>query len=141
MRIEETKIFLFCLDESLFIQKFKQNISHLVLTINDDITTAHMLEQTTNIYARIFILFPNLTHFEFDLEDTCGLSPTPFNHSPSTSCYSSSIIYLRVQLDCLDDCLYLLDGRLSQLHTFIVEVSRMRYPSMIRNKTVKKLLI
>jgi hypothetical protein len=122
----------------LFIQKFQRNISHLTLIINDDITNVNMLEQVTNIYTRIFILFPNLTHFEFDLEDTCGLSPSPRWHSSSTSCYSSSIIYLSVKLDNIDDCLYLLDGRLSQLHTFIVEISYINYSSMISKKMVKK---
>ncbi len=122
----------------MFIKKFQRNISHLTLIINDDITNVDMMEQLTNIYTRIFILFPNLTHFEFDLEDTCGLSPSPCYHSPSTSCYSSSIVYLRVQLDDLDDCLYLLDGRLNQLHTFIVEVEYMLSLTMIHNNTVKK---
>jgi hypothetical protein len=96
-----------------------------------------MCNLVTNVYARIFVIFPNLTHLEFDLKHTCGLSPSPFYQLPSTSCYSSNIIYLRVKVDCLDDCLYLLDGRLSQLHTFIVEVSRMLYSPMIHNKTVK----
>jgi hypothetical protein len=125
------------LDESLFVHKFKHNISHLTFKINDDITNEYKLNLVTKVYARIFVIFTNLIHLEFDLEDTCGLLPSPFYQLPSTSCYSSSIVYLHVEVDCLEDCLYLLDGRLSQLHTFIVKVGYMSRSSMIGNKTVK----
>ncbi|CAF4198518.1 unnamed protein product, partial [Rotaria sordida] len=36
-----------------------------------------------------------------------------------------------------DDCLCLLDGRLSQLHTFIVQVNYIEDTSIIINNTVK----
>jgi hypothetical protein len=137
----ENRIFSFIfrvhLDESLFIHKVKYNISHVTFKIHDYITTEYMWNLVTNIYAHIYVALPNLTHLEFDLEDTCGFPPTPFCKLPTTSCYSSRISYLRIRVYSLDDCLYLLDGRLSQLHTFIVEVDHMRYCDMTYNKTVR----
>jgi hypothetical protein len=97
-----------CLEESLFIKKFQGNISHLSLTISDDIMSVDKWNLVTNIFGRIFVLFPSVTHLEFDLDDTCALSPGPTYHFPSSpACYSSSIIYLRVEV-------YSFDGRLNQ---------------------------
>jgi len=72
-----------CLDESLFIQKFKGNISYLSFTISDDI----MSVDKWNLVTNIFVLFPNLSHLEFDLDDTCALSPGPTYNLPSIPCY------------------------------------------------------
>ncbi|CAF4952804.1 unnamed protein product, partial [Rotaria sp. Silwood1] len=44
---------------------------------------------------------------------------------------SSNIAYLRMKMHYFDDCLYLLDGRLSQLHTFIVDLNHIHEPSAI----------
>ncbi|CAF4897937.1 unnamed protein product, partial [Rotaria sp. Silwood1] len=50
-------------------------------------------------------------------------SPKAFIDLPSRTCYSSNIIYLNVRLNDFNDCLCLLNGYLSQLHTFIVEIA------------------
>jgi hypothetical protein len=78
----------------------------LAFTINDDITSEDKWNLVTNVFGRIFVLFPNLTHLEFDLEDTCAFPPALIYHLPSTACYSSSIIYLRVEVYSFGDCLY-----------------------------------
>lgn len=71
----------------------------------------------------------------------------------STTCVSSSISHLRIKLHNFDDCLCLLDGRLNQLHTFIVKLEYIHDPSLLRripseiihnssillNNTVKKI--
>jgi hypothetical protein len=41
-----------------------------------------------NLVTNIFVLFPNVTHLEFDFDDTCALSPGPTYNFPSISCYS-----------------------------------------------------
>ncbi|CAF4774008.1 unnamed protein product, partial [Rotaria sp. Silwood2] len=41
---------------------------------------------------------------------------------PSTTFCTSSLTKLCIYVDSLDDCLYLLDGRLKQLTTFIVKI-------------------
>jgi hypothetical protein len=43
-------------------------------------------------------------------------------NSSSMTCFSSSINNLRVNVDTLDDCLCLLDGRLVNLHTLYVRI-------------------
>ncbi|CAF1143331.1 unnamed protein product [Rotaria sordida] len=65
-------------------------------------------------------------------------SPISLIDLPSTTCYSSSIAYLSVSVRNFNDCLCLLDGRLSQLHTFIVKVYRIHNTSMIINNTNDK---
>ena len=122
------------LDKSVFIQKFKEKILHLAVTINDRIMTQYTFKLVTDIYERIFLLFPNLIQLELDLEDNCGLSPGLVNSISLNGCTSSSITYLRIRVVSLDACLYLLDGRLSQLHVFIVQVDQMRHSLRTNNK-------
>lgn len=45
-----------------------------------------------------------------------------FNNSSAEGCFSSTIVNLRINVRTFDDCLCLLDGRLSQLRTFIVRI-------------------
>ncbi|CAF5045924.1 unnamed protein product, partial [Rotaria sp. Silwood1] len=68
-------------------------------------------------------------------------SPKAFIDLPSRTCYSSNIIYLNVRLNDFNDCLCLLNGYLSQLHTFIVEIGKICYTLMTINnmKTVSNL--
>jgi hypothetical protein len=41
---------------------------------------------------------------------------------------SSTLLELNIRVECIDDCLYLLDGRFNQLHTLHVDI-RDIYPS------------
>jgi len=90
------------------------------------------------MYAASFALFINLKHLDIDIHNTYCYSQSLLCDLPSTTCYSSSIVYLRIKVNTFDDCLYLLDGRLSQLHTFIVKVDSICDASMIINNTVKR---
>ncbi|CAF3504874.1 unnamed protein product [Rotaria socialis] len=75
-------------------------------------------------------MFTNLTYLHIGLQDIC-------RYLPSTTCYSSSIAHLNVRVRDFGDCLSLLDERLSQLLTFIVEVDYIYNTSMIINYTVQ----
>ena len=41
----------------------------------------------------------------------------------SITCFSSSIVHLRISVDTFDDCLCLLDGRLTHLRRLVVRIS------------------
>jgi hypothetical protein len=60
-----------------------------------------------------------------------GLS---IRYLPSKIFSSSSLTYLCINVETLNDCLYLLDGRLKQLTTFIVRIYSMdTNPSIVHN--------
>ncbi|CAF4572452.1 unnamed protein product, partial [Rotaria sp. Silwood2] len=53
---------------------------------------------------------------------------------PSTSCTSSTLIKLKVNVATFDDCLYLLDGRLKHLSTLIIHVKKISLSFSDKNK-------
>jgi hypothetical protein len=77
-------------------------------------------EYTKNVYAHILNYFENLEY----LNVTGALSdeyPGLTLHDLPPNAFSSSILtYLNIKVLNFVDCLYLLDGRLKQLSTFIV---------------------
>jgi hypothetical protein len=90
-----------------------------------------------DMYASSLALFTNLKHLNVDVDDIYCYSQSLLRDLPSTTCYSSSIVHLGIKVNNFDDCLCLLDGRLSQLHTFIVKLDYIDASSMIINNTVK----
>jgi hypothetical protein len=138
-----TILFIYCifLEKSSFIHAFKDQISELVVTFMDKITDVSMKNLLIDNYASIFALFGNLKYFELDVNDFYSFIPSLFNSSPSTRCFSSSIVHLNIKLNNIDDCLYLLDGRLSQLHTFIVHLDSIHDPSKPRSRNSLRLII
>jgi hypothetical protein len=105
--------------------------------INDDTSSNSKENLLIDIYAGSFVLFTNLKHSDVDIHNTYCYSQSLLCDVPSNTCYSSSIVYLRIKLNTFDNCLCLLDGRLSQLQTFIVKVDTICDTSMIINNTVK----
>ncbi|CAF4481660.1 unnamed protein product, partial [Rotaria socialis] len=47
---------------------------------------------------------------------------------------SSTLLKLNIRIQCFDDCLYLLDGRFSQLHTLCVDLVHINRPHEIKNQ-------
>ncbi|CAM4820753.1 unnamed protein product [Rotaria magnacalcarata] len=116
-------------DESSFLHIFEDQISHLAITISDDSTAEHIRSLATKIFTTIFVTFKNLTHLDFELEDDFVYPPLSLIDLPSTACYSSNIVELNVRVRNFDDCLCLLDGRLSQLNTFIIKIDKIQNSS------------
>jgi hypothetical protein len=67
----------------------------------------------------------------------CAFSQSLLTGLSSTTCCSSSIVHLRIKMQNIDDCLYLLDGRLSQLHTLIINLDYIHDPVQIRWRSQK----
>ncbi|CAF3072268.1 unnamed protein product [Rotaria sp. Silwood2] len=125
------------LKKSPFIHVLKQQISDLVVTISDAFPDASSGELITDIYNRIFGLVRNLKYLDIDGDDTYDFSRSLLTSLPSTTCCSSSIVHLRIKMHNIDDCLYLLDGRLSQLHTLIIILNFIHDPVQIRLRSQK----
>ena len=78
-----------------------------------------MKDYTKNVYANILNFFKNLKHLNIIGPYVPGLS---LCNLPSTTFYSAILTHLCMNVATLDDCLYLLDGRLKRLTTFNVTV-------------------
>ncbi|UJR34875.1 hypothetical protein I4U23_027653 [Adineta vaga] len=97
---------------------FQEQITHLILVNHDkDKLTELSNNYTVDVYERILKFFKNLKHLNIigsvkmsnPYLSLVGLPPNTF--------HSSILTYLSIDMCSLDDCLYLLDGRLKQLTT------------------------
>jgi hypothetical protein len=105
-----------------FIRIFKEQILHLVVTIMDKSESVSLSDVVMNVYMRIFNLFTSATHLDFVTKGDFRYPPFSLYDLPSTACFSSTIVHLCIKVLTFEDCLCLLDGRINQLHTFIVEI-------------------
>ena len=72
--------------------------------------------------VRIFNFFENLKHLSIVRLSIDECPPLSFRGLPSTTFHSSTLTKLCASVQCFEDCLFLLDGRLKQLTTFIVSI-------------------
>ncbi|CAF5166129.1 unnamed protein product, partial [Rotaria sp. Silwood1] len=121
--------------ESSLVYTLNHQISHLTVTINVDDIAQHIRELFKNVFTTIFRIFMNLIHFNYSWYSDLLYSPKAFVDLASRTCYSSNIVHLNVRLNDFNDCLCLLNGHLSQLHTFIVEINMIRKTLMTINNT------
>ncbi|CAF2104619.1 unnamed protein product [Rotaria magnacalcarata] len=121
-------------DESQFARIFKNQITHLVVLI-DYIESRSYDDLRINVFQRIFSLLTTLTDLDFG---QCSRSLHPvltFNNSSADGCFSSTIVNLRINVRTFDDCQCLLDGRLSQLRTFMVRIDFISNSKLSVNNT------
>ncbi|CAF3482744.1 unnamed protein product [Rotaria sp. Silwood1] len=113
-------------DKSIFQHIFKYQITELILENNDNNDYADEnispKEYNKNVYVSILTLFENLQSLSIVGSFTSSYPPLSIVDLPSTTFCSSTLIKLCINVRSLDDCLYLLDGRLKQLTTFIVQI-------------------
>ncbi|CAF1418427.1 unnamed protein product [Rotaria sordida] len=116
---EEIVLYYFT-NESPLRYIFQQQITDLILVNSDKHNMIESIPNyTRNVYAYILSFCKNLKHLSV-IETSyprlllCDL--------PSTTFFSSILTYLCINVTTFDDCLYLLDGRLHQLTTLIVEL-------------------
>lgn len=80
----------------------------------------HAMYTLANIFSNILLMFTNILHLKFYSLYNCNVAPLSFDHqSPTFS--SSTLVELHINVYRFNDCLYLLDGRLPQLHTLYVK--------------------
>jgi hypothetical protein len=111
---------------------FKHQITHLNVKISNEIPNESRLKLLIDIYNCIFALITNLKYLNLDVNDSYFFRRSLMNSLSSTTFSSSSIIHLCIKMNNFDDCRYLLDGRLSRLHTFIVTLDYIYDPVMMR---------
>ncbi|CAM4799031.1 unnamed protein product [Rotaria magnacalcarata] len=115
----ETVIDLFT-DETSVICNLKNQIITLVIDISTNQMQRFPADDKAIMFTHIFALFTNLQYCNFcpSLLDHQRLS---FFTTPLTI-ISSNLFKLHVYLDAFIGCLYLLDGRFNQLHTFYANI-------------------
>ncbi|CAF4368342.1 unnamed protein product, partial [Adineta steineri] len=124
-------------DESSLVYSLRQQITHLIVTINIDNKDEHIRKLFKNIFTNIIRMFMNLIQFNFSWYSDLSYSPNVFIDLPSRLCYSSNISCLNVRLKNFNDCICLLNTDLSQLHTLVVEIDWIRETLMVLNNTVR----
>ena len=81
----------------------------------------------TTIFQRILTVFTNLNYLNchpfFELE-----KPRLWFGEITPIFFSSTLLELHVNVATLNDCLYLLDGRVNQLRTFYVNIAYFNAP-------------
>jgi len=74
------------------------------------------MNERASLFSYILTMFTNVIHLKFYHLKSFIL----FNDESSP--FSSTLVELHINVYLFDDCLYLLDGRLSQLRTLFVHV-------------------
>ena len=122
-------IIIFCLDDSSLRYIFRQQITDLILRNRDEIfKIGSCKDYTVNVYAHILDVFENLKHFSVIETFNMSYPALALSNLPSTMFSSSTLTQLCIDVFTLDDCLYLLYGRLKQLTTLIIRI-RFAYDS------------
>jgi len=122
-------IYIFCLDDFLFGHICKEKITDLILINNDKNIGIKIDEYTKNVYAVIFAFFKNLKHLTMDVSSIDkymrSMNTYPYlslSYLPPMAFSSSTLNKLCISVYDFNDVRALLDGRLKQLTTFIVQV-------------------
>ncbi len=109
------------LDKTSIIHRLKHQLLSLTLDISTPRTGHFSYVDNEIIFNRIFTMFPNLQYLNFgrssmwdDRLSFCSTRPTVI---------STNLSELHVCLKTFYDCLYLLDGHFTQLHSLYVDVS------------------
>jgi hypothetical protein len=123
--------FFSSLDDRLFPSIYKKQISSLIIDINIGEGNP-TLDDNVVLFTHIFNTFTNLQMLNMG-PSSLWCQYLTFDISPPTV-ISSTLLELSVGLTKFSDCLYLLDGRFNQLHTFHVNIEYITSHSSINNK-------
>lgn len=114
------------LDDSSLRCLFKQHLRQLnLVNIDRERLVGSLKEYSTNVYVHILAYCEKLEHFNV-IQTPTGFYPSLSIRYLSSSAFASSMLtHLSIKVITFTDCLCLLDGRLKQLQTFIVDVHLM----------------
>jgi hypothetical protein len=128
-----------CIDDSPILRIFKQ-ITHLEVIAIEYGNTISQFNLNKNAYERLFSVCQRLTHLNIDAK-CYRRQQYAF---PLANCSSSILIELHVNVNTIDDCLRLLDGRFSEMKSFSVKIqfggSSNNINNTVNNLSIKMLL-
>ena len=110
------------LDQNGLMDVLKNEITSLLINITGNKSRNKVNDLNKLILSQIFLKFDKLQYLNFGPPPGCSpwaFSALSFEQS-SPDFFSCTLLELHVVVDSCSDCLYLLDGRFNQLHTFYV---------------------
>jgi len=93
-------------------------------------------ENELNMFALILSIDKHLCDLTFSQYSINKKLFIPIFNLPTTSCVSSTLTKLTINVNSFDDCLYLLDGRLEYLSTLIIDIATITDSSSNKDNTV-----
>jgi hypothetical protein len=102
--------------------------------VNGNEKNYEMYESRAKIFNSIFVVFKRVTTLildEFSYKNRVRLDLTD---PLLTNFRSSTLLQMAINVQCFDDCLYLLDGRFPHLHTLYVELANIYFSNEIPNQ-------
>ncbi|CAF1127937.1 unnamed protein product [Rotaria sordida] len=103
-------------------------ITHLNIDILDQVTTELNNENESNIFTLILSIGKCVTDLTFSQWLCYKHTWISIFHLPSTSCVSSTLTKLNINVNTFDDCLYLLDDHLDSLSSIIINIRKISAP-------------
>ena len=125
-------IFFIRLGNTRLDRIFKNRITTLTITIAENKMIPLILDTMYIVCTHVLATFSNLKCLKFHPYSDVNIDGTErlsFESREGMIFISSSLIELHINVEDFTDCLYLLDGRLKQLHTFYVNVHYFTPPS------------
>jgi hypothetical protein len=115
----------------------KNQICGLVIGTSDNGRVGIMDEEdtTTTVCTHVFTVFKNLRYLNMNPSDCVHVGKLLFKNKLSMF-FSSTLLELHINLNTLDDCFHLFDGRFSQLRVLNVNIGFICSPSMINSNRV-----
>ena len=113
---------------------FKKQIRTLFLTIYLEGDDEAMTLSVAKICDKVFSVFTGLTTFVLNESWYQIRVQLTFDNPFFPNIRCSTLLKLIINVQSFDDCLYLLDGRYDQLHTFHVDLVRIAFPDVAINQ-------
>ncbi|CAF2668198.1 unnamed protein product [Rotaria sp. Silwood2] len=129
-------IFKYLIGDTILIRLLTKQITHFNLKINSRTIESFDRYEPT-LFAMILSFAKCLTDFTFLQSIRDPLINSIFNLF-STNCVSSTLTKLKIDVNTLDDCLYILDGRSDCLSTLIIDIETIG-PQLWNIDTTKKI--
>ncbi|CAF4928974.1 unnamed protein product [Rotaria socialis] len=122
-------------NETLLFGIFKNQIRTLFITIDNNHDSYEEMElSATRIINYILNVFTGLIYLKLHESLYKNCARLLFDDEFLPTFRSSTLLKLNIRIQCFDDCLYLLDGRFSQLHTLCVDLVHINRPHEIKNQ-------
>ncbi|CAF1638369.1 unnamed protein product, partial [Adineta ricciae] len=112
----------------------KNQITTLTLSIDGYDGDCGRLESIANIFNCIFVVFARLTTLTLHESSYSNRAPLDFADLLLSNFRSSTLLQLTLNVQCFDDCLRVLDGRFSRLHTLCVNLTNVNSSHEIPNQ-------
>jgi hypothetical protein len=119
-----------CLDKSPLFEVFNKKIQSLFITMVDKKKNRSESNSVTPVFTSILNVFNNLRYLNCHPFVESHLPQLSFDNKTPTF-FSSTLLELHINVAEFNDCLYLLNGRLSLLRIFYVKINFFRFPSEV----------